>query len=609
MTRHRIGLVVVLGFCVRLLAQDATFVASVDRSSVAAGEQFEVLFTLSGGNVGGARNFQPPNFGQFVVLSGPNQSTNMQIINGQVSSSVTYSYILYARQPGKYTIGSASIEVRGSLIKSNPVTVEVTQARAGQTPGGAPQTPAQDTQNIGDNLFIRATVNKSRVVRGEQITVEYKLYTRLNVNGYDIVKAPAYEGFWAEEIEQPRQPTVTTEQYEGREYRVAVIRRTALFPTQSGRLTIPPLEVRCAVQVQAQRRRGSDPLDMFFSDPFFQRFQTVEYDFKSNPITITVDPLPSNAPASFTGAVGSFTLQAALDKKEVQAGDPLTLRLVVSGTGNVKLLTIPRPELPADMETYEPKIADEVTREGGVIQGRKSAEYLVVARNPGVRVIEPIAFTYFDLGRKQYITLRSQRFEIRIKPGRESAGTVPLAAKSDVRVLGQDIRFLKMSLSGLKKIERSGPGMWIYVMIVLPPLLFVGALAYRARRERLVGDLPALRAQKAGREAARRLKQANKILARGDSQSYHAAISRALMGYVSDKLRIPPASLTLDEAIAQLMQRGVPPEAISQLRSCIERTEFVRFAPSSDTQEARKDLIDAAAHVIQTIEKSLDGKL
>ena len=594
---------------VALAAQDATFVASVGRSAVGAGEQFEVSFTLSGGNVSGARNFQSPDFSQFVVLSGPNQSTSMQIINGQFSGSVTYSYILYARQPGKYTIASASVELRGATLKSSPITVEVTQGRPQQSPLAGSGASSQVAQNIGENLFIRATVNKSRVLRGEQITVTYKLYTRLTVSGYDISKAPAYEGFWAEDIEQPRQPTVNTEMYEGKEYRVALIRRTALFPTQAGQLIIAPLEVRCGVQTQAKRPRGADPFGSFFNDPFFQGFQTVEYDFKSNTVTVTVDPLPTNAPASFSGAVGTFTLNASVDKNEVQAGDPITVRLSVSGVGNVKLLTLPRPELQPDMEAYEPKITDEITREGGVIRGKKSADYLIVSRNPGQRSIESIPFTYFDIAKKQYATLRTPRLDINIKPGREALSGTPLAAKSDVKLLGEDIRFLKITLGDLKRKGEAGLfGVWFYAAILVPPLLFVGSLVYRKRMERLYGDLPKRRSQKAGREAAKRLKKANKVLANGDTQTYHAEISKALIGYLRDKLQIPPGLLTIDEALTRLEQRGLNRATTEELRLCIERAEFVRFAPSEDTQEARRDLIDTAANIIQTLEKTLNGR-
>ncbi len=592
-----------------LAAQDATFVASVGRSVVSAGEQFEVLFTLSGGNVSGARNFQPPDFTQFVVMSGPNQSTSMQVVNGQFSGSVTYSYILYARQPGKYTIGSASVEFRGATLKNNPVIIEVTQGRPQQSPAAGSAASSQDAQKIGEDLFIRATASKSRILRGEQITVTYKLYTRLTVSGYDISKAPAYEGFWAEDIEQSRQPAVTTETYEGKEYRVALIRRTALFPTQAGQLIVAPLEVRCAVQTQAQRRRGADPFDSFFNDPFFQRLQTVEYDFKSNTIMVTVDPLPTPAPASFSGAVGTFTLNASVDKKEVQAGDPITLRLNVSGVGNVKLLPIPKPELPPDMEAYEPKITDEITREGGVIRGKKSADYLIVARNPGQRAIESIPFTYFDLTKGQYATLRTPRFNINIKPGKEALSGTPLAAKTDVKLLGEDIRFLKITLGDLKRTGEAGLfGFWFYAAVLIFPLFFVASLVYRKRMERLYGDLPKLRSQKAGREAAKRLKKANKILSVGDTQTYHAEISKALLGYLGDKLQIPQALLTIDEALVRLEERGLNRAAIEELRSCIERAEFVRFAPSEDSQEARTDLIGAAATVIQTIEKILNGR-
>lgn len=255
----------------RGIAQNPGFVASADRSTVGATEQFQVSFSLSGADVNGARNFKAPDFGQLVVLSGPSSSTNIQIVNGQITGSLTYSYAVYARTPGKYVVGAATVEYRGNTLRTQPLTIEVTQASPQQQQG---KTGQQESQEIGDNLFIRATADKQRVKQGEQVTIIYKLYTRVQVSGYDLSKAPVYQGFWAEEIEQPRQPAVTTEMHDGKQYRVATIRKTALFPTQSGKLSVAPLEVRCAVQLQ--RRRTNDPFDAFFNDPFFSRLQNVE---------------------------------------------------------------------------------------------------------------------------------------------------------------------------------------------------------------------------------------------------------------------------------------------------------------------------------------------
>jgi hypothetical protein len=584
-------------------AQNGTFVASVDRSTVGTGDRFEVSFTVSGSDVNGVKNFKAPNFSPFVVLSGPNQSTNMQFINGQMSGSVTYTYYLYARQTGKYSIGAASVEYKGTTLQTQPIQIEVVQGKP-----QAQQKEADPSQNVGDNLFIRAFSDKQRVKQGEPVTITYKLYTRLQVSGYDIAKAPVYQGFWAEEIEQPKQPTVVNETLEGKQYRVAMIRKTALFPTQSGKLVISPLEVRCAFQLQS-KKKSNDPFDSFFNDPFFSRMQNVEQDFKSNPLNVTVDPLPGNAPAGFTGAVGRFTFAATVDKKEVKTGDPITLRLTVTGSGNIKLLTPPKPNLPADFEAYDPKISDEITRDGGVIRGKKMAEYLVIPRNAGDRAIEPISFSYFDLDRNAYNTLRSQRFDFTVIQGKDVSSGTAIASKSDVRLLGEDIRFLKLSMGELQPIGESlFASNWLFALFALPPIAFLSAFTYRKRQEKLSGRVDQLRFAKAGREATKRLKQARKLFSKGNTESYHAEMSKALMGYLEDKLHIPKASLTIDEAATLLEQHHVPSETAQALRSCIERAEFARFAPASDTQEARAELLDAAAGIINSVERSFGRK-
>ncbi len=588
------------------VSQDAAFMARVQPAKVAAGEQFEVSFVLSGTSLPKYENFKAPDFGQFVVMSGPNSSTSVQYVNGRMSSSVTLTYLLYARQPGTYSLGPATIEVGGGLLESEAVKIEVVPA--GKKAQAQQGTAGSVSQEIAENLFIRATPNKQRVKQGEQFIVTYKLYTRVNIENYLISKSPTYEGFWAEDFEQAKSPEVTTETVDGKQYRVATLKKTALFATQAGKLNISPLEVRCAVRVQSQRR-PNDPFDIF-NDPFFNPFRTEEVDIASNSLTMTVDRLPGSPPEGFTGAIGNFSFNASVNKKEGKTGEPVTVTLAVSGSGNVRLVSIPRPEFPADFEVYEPKVSEEISRDGGVIRGRKTAEYLVIPRNAGDRTIESAKFVYFDLEKSRYVTLRSPKFDLTIAQGKDLAsGGGLISSREDVRLLGEDIRFVKLSPGSLGRAGESPlAAWWFFAGLIVPPFVLLGAFAYRKRQERLMGNISLVRSQKAGREASRRLKAARQILAQGNAESYHAEIARALSGYLGDKLGIPPAEMTMEGAASALRRLGVPAEAIREFAECSERAEFVRFAPGADSQETRKDLLDAASRAITSVEKSLQGR-
>jgi hypothetical protein len=585
-----------------LCAQDGTFTASVDQNKVAAGEQFQVTFTVSGSSVNGVKNLKPPNFAPFVVTSGPNQSTNMQWINGQMSGSVSYVYMLYARQTGKFTIEPASIEYKGKTLKTEPLNIEVTQVKPQQA---QKKQEAVSTASVGDNLFIKAYADKERVRLGEQLTVTFRLFTRLSVAGYDLAKAPTFEGFWSEDFDMPKQPAASNETLNGKQYRVLTMKKTALFATQAGQLKIAPLEVRCSVQMQS-KRRSNDPFDSFFNDPFFQQVQTVNMNFKSNPLTITVDPIPANAPSGFSGAIGRFTFSASADKKRVKAGDAITLKLAVSGTGNIKLVTIPKPQLPADIESYEPKIAEDVKRDGSAIHGTKTAEYLLIPRNQGQRAVEPMVFSYFDLERREYVSLRSPRFEFTIEPGKDfsSVGSSNLTDKEDVRILGEDIRYIKLSLGSLQHAGDAEFHFWFLIGLLLPPIGFVGAWVYRKRMEKIYGDMPKLLFETAGREVNKRLKKARVLLQQGNPQSYNEEVLKALSEYLEHKLRTPKAHFSLERALVQLQEHNVTAGVREKLQFCMERAEFARYAPGADTAEARKGLIDAAAEAIQGIEST-----
>ena len=257
------------------------------------------------------------------------------------------------------------------------------------------------------------------------------------------------------------------------------------------------------------------------------------------------------------------------------------------------------------MESYEPKISEEISRDGGIIRGKKTAEYLLIPRNAGQRTLEPMQFVYFDLDKKEYITLRSQKFEFTITPGKDfSSSGISIASKEDVLMLGEDIRFLKLSIGDLQSADETKSSWSFMFGIILPPFAFVGAWFYRKRKEKIYGDMPRLLFKTAGREASRRLKKARALLEQGNTESYHAEILRALLVYLEHKLRTSKAKFVMEEAVAQLRQNGVKEDDIQSLKTCMERAEFVRYAPGSDTTDVRKELLDMAANAINNIEQS-----
>jgi hypothetical protein len=582
-------------------AQDATFTASVDPERVGAGEQFQLHLTFSGNSTTLPSGLKPPDFGKFVVISGPNTSQSIQFINMRASVQLVYSYVLYAREPGTYTIGPASVEYKGSTVKTEPVKVVVEKGKpspkAGEQDAGA-------AQAVGDNIVLVATADRKRVRLGEQVTVTWKIYYRVATSLSRISKIPTFEGFWGEDFELPKQAEPPTETLNGKQYRAAILKKTALFPSQTGRLTVGPMELVAAVQLRSHNR-SRDPFDQFFNDPFFQNVQTVELTFASEPIAITVDPLPAGAPEGFGNAVGRYSFSASVDKQEVKAGEAVTLRMAVKGTGNLKLLTLPKPVVPGDIEAFEPKVTEEISRDGGAVSGSKSAEIVLVPRNEGRRVIEPMRFSYYDPAKGSYVSLTSPRFELKVLPGRELAMSAEGFSKEDVRLLGQDIRFLKLEPGDLEPIDAAGRfGGDTWAALLIPPLAFIGAYVARRRMERIYGDLPTLRFERAGREASRRLQQAKKLLAQGNSEQYHAELLRALTSYFEHKLRLPKASLSSEEILSRLAANGVTEEVLAGVRECMERAEFARYAPGSDSRGARQDLLDAASRAIDAVEQT-----
>ena len=597
-----------------------TFTASVDNTTVGANDQFQISFTFSGQDVNGIKSFNPPDFKGFMVLSGPNQSTSMQIVNGSVSASASYSYYLQPRSMGNITIGSATINYNGKIFTTQPLTINVVKGSPKQAAGSSGGSSGQanttaSSNDIGDNLFILATADKQKVFMGEQVTVTYKLYTRLGIaSQIQVSKLQSYEGCWAEDINVSNNNSFSTEMYNGKQYRVGVLKKVALFPSQTGELSVTPLVLDIPVQIQ-NKRSGGNIFDQFFNDPFFNNFQTVNYTAKSNTIKLHVIPLPAqDVPKSFNGAVGDYSISSLLAGSEsgsasAKTNEPLTLKINISGKGNIQLLNMPEINLPDGLDKYEPKTSEQIDRTG-TISGTKTFEYLIIPRVAGTKEIPPTQFSYFNPEKKSYTTLSTPSYTINVVQGLTIGNeTAAGYSKEEIKVLGQDIRYINTSTSDLRRQDGTAIlGFRFWASAVLPAIFLGGLVTFKRRQDRLTGNVQLLRYRRAEKIARKRFKTAETLMKTGNQTGFYAEISQALFGYLEDKLHIPKSEISLERAIGLLEANQIDGKLVDYLKRCIEKCEFARFAPGSNGVSGMNDMYHDLTNVIIELEKSLSAK-
>lgn len=599
------------------MAQDVTFRGSAP-GVVSIGQQFRVTYQV---NDQGS-SFRGPSFKGFTVLSGPAQSSNssIQIMNGAMTQSVNYSftYYLQADKEGNYSIEPATITVQGKTYKSNSISVQVVKAQAGtQNQNSNPQRGQQQqpqsnaSSGIGANdLFVKAILSKNEVFQGEHLVVTFKIYTKVNLVGFEDIKFPSFTGFWSSEIKLPEQISLKRENVNGVMYQVAELRKNIVVPQKSGNLTIDPITVTSIVQVRSQgRRKTGDPFfDNFFNDPFFNNsVQNVKKEVKSQPVTVRVKPLPeSGKPAGFSGAVGSFSLKANLDKTRVKANDAITMRVTVSGNGNLELIDKLNVEFPADFEVYDPKIKDNITTGNGGVSGSRTFEYLIIPRNPGKFTLKPFELSCFNLAGRKYETLTSPSFDIQVDKG-AGGGSVAYSGmdKEEIKYLGTDIRFIKTGSPGLRLVSYRFLGSWQYwALMILPLILFSAVLVIWQKQIRLQGDVKRMKHRKATSVAIKRLKKAHTHLQQKQEDAFYDAISQAIWGYLSDKFGIPLASLSKDTIRESLAKNRVSEELTNQFTTILENCEFARFAPGAKEEKMDK-LYEQGMQAITKAEREL----
>lgn len=576
---------------------------------VVSGDQFRLTFTV---NTQKVKDFRAPSITKgFDVLMGPSRSqqSSTQIINGKVSSSssITYTYILMAGNAGTYTIPAASIEANGEKIFSNAVTIKVLppdQSAGGSksSQGGSAQADRRQTTNgriTSNDLFITATASKTTVHEQEAILLTYKVYTLVNLRQL-FGKMPDLKGFHTQEIELPQQKTFSLEHYKGRNYNTTVWSQYVLFPQQTGKLEVPSITFEGVVAIQAM---SDDPFDAFFNGGGYQE---VKKKIVTPKLTINVQPLPAK-PANFSGGVGEFTLASSINAKDVKTNDAVTIKLTISGSGNMKLISTPEVKFPEDFEVYDPKVTNNFEASRAGLSGSQTIEYLAIPRHAGNFTIPPVEFTYFDLKSNSYKTLKTEAYNINVAKGNGNADQViaDFTNKENVKVLGQDIRFIKL---GDTKLMQKGAVFFgtvgYYLWYIIPFVLFVGLVVFFRKQAAENANVAKVKTKKANKVATKRMKLAGKLLAENRKNEFYDEVLKALWGYISDKLSIPVSQLSKDNIEAELVKYGVADDVIKDFINALNECEFARYAPG-DENEAMDKVYTTSVEAISRMENSI----
>lgn len=565
---------------------------SVSKNTVAVGERFTLEFKTENGGA----SFTPPSMQNAEVISGPNMSNSTVIVNGRSSRSFTVSFVLRAQKEGECVIGPATLKTKNESFSSEPVTIKVTKAavKQGQSVGGG--TTSSTEKDFSSTLFIKLFVDDKNPYVGEQIVATYKIYMAENVVDYSAT-APIYNGFYNQNIDLQNNNEVSREYINNRQFTVATLKKVLLTPQKTGELEVDPLEMELRVRVQDQSRgRG------FFG---FGSYRDVPVTAISNKEKITVKPLPkTNQPAGFDGAVGKFSLSATVDRNQLKANEAVNLTVTYSGSGNIELLSEPQINFPKDFEVYDPKVKKNINHSAGGSSGKKSFEYVVIPRFGGEFELNPITLSYFDPSKGKYIELKSDPIKLTVEKGdpHTEAAVYNPANKEDVQIIGKDIRYIQTESSNLARKESYFfKSTRYYLALILFLILGAGSLVFRLILKKKLQD-GNLTSRKAGGIAKKHLAHATKLKS-GENEAFYEAISKALFGYLSDKLSIPISELNREKIESELIDKGIDTALISQLSIALDECEMVRFAPG--IVRGKDEMLASSKEIIEKLENEL----
>lgn len=566
----------------------------VSKNKLGLNQRLRVEFTV---NKQGADHFSPPSFKGFEVVGGPSQSVNQSWVNGKVTYSQSYSYIVSPTRKGNLTISGATIEYRGELIKSNPVSVAVVDAIE------MPKDPNDPNYIANQNVHLEVMVSNASPYIGEGIYVEYRLYFSNNIaiSDFDIKELPEFEGFWNQDI-KIEQVQVKNGKFQGEDYRYFTIKKAVLIPQKSGKLALEPLSSDLIIGVPTGR--GD-----FFGNPITRN---IRKNFKTFKKTIKVKPLPiKDKPADFNGAVGDFEMIVSTSKETLKANESTQLKVVVSGKGNLKLFEIPKVITPQELEVYTPEHKENlrisVSGTKG-LRGDVSDSYTVVPQFKGKYKIPPVSFSYFNPKDKKYHSIISDNVFVNVTEGKslvansDQAQAIPGAANKRVITSNKSFRYIQTNTSFASlEMQDFFKSNLFYLLLFLPFLAIPLAIIIGKKQKERANDLIGNRTRKADKLARKFLSQAKKLL--GKKEEFYIALEKALHNYLKAKLQIETSEISKERIVELLTKKGVDAEIIKSFIAVLDDCDFARYAPVTDVM--MEEEYHKAKEVITKIDKQL----
>ena len=585
MNRLIIAITLLTGIISTAYGQDVAVTANAP-ATVKSGQPFRIEYSI---NVQGAQLGQPDLTG--LNYYGASTSQSVSIVNGSMTVKYSVIYTVSAPKAGTYKIPPVTAEYNGKTYKSREVVFEAQdnpqQNQAQNQGGNQPRQQRSNEQVSGSgNLFVEVTVNKNEVYVGQQIVLSAGFYSRYNIQEIADTKLPTYNGFWVKDIATPSRITLQQKLINGVSYSYGLLHKKVLIPQRSGDLVIDPYSI-----------------DFITREGFWDSYKRTG---KSTAKTIKVKPLPGGKPDDFGGAVGNFNISISADKQEVKLDDPLTIKVTLSGSGNIQLCEAPKIDIPSAFEAFPPKSSENIKTDDNGMSGTRTFSYVAIARIPGEITIPAVKFSYFDPASKSYKTISTKELPITITGERDSTATAYTGGviKSDVENLGNDIRFIKQGFE-LKSTKHGFFNSFeFWMVIIVLALIFAGIILLRLQQIKNNANMAAVKNRKAGRTSRKRLKKAAEYVRQNKKDEFYEEVLNALWGYLGDKLEMPASELTRDNVVDKLADKNVPTDTIEKYVGTLNDCEFERYAPSGVARQLQ-DMYTKAAEAIEQMENNI----
>lgn len=575
-------------------------------SKVGMNQQFKLEYTVTNASP----QLQAPDLKDFSILGGPYQSSyqSSTYSNGSYTrqTSLVITYLLTPKREGTFTISPSSFKHNGETVMSNAVTIKVVPQEQTNNASGNQQygqSSQSNSNNAANDVFIKTIYSKKNVYEQEEITATTILYHRGNVEQIEDVKFPEYKGFISKDVQLKKEEQPGEEIINGVKYQTYKMKRTILYPQKSGTVEIEKGQVTAIIQVVSGQR------SIFGFDNFFNTMKRVRKIIPIDGAKIEVKALPTEGkPANFNNAVGSFNLESNISKTETKAYEPITIKVKITGTGNIKYVKSPTFEFPTDFDQYPPK---ENTKVNGN-SGTREIDYLVIPRHAGTFEIPSATFSYFDLNTKRYKTLKTEAFTLNVEKGENNADNNQVVSnytsKENVQYFGKDIRYINTKNTQVIKkgnIIYGTPVFWLGYII--PFILFITLTILFRKQIKENANVTLMKNKRANKQAQKRLKEAGKYMNEGNSEAFYEEVMKALWGYTSDKLSIPISQLTKENIEQELVNRQVEEETISSFMEILHTCEFARFA-KLEGQGSMEEIYNQTANVIGKLEEQVRSK-